>query len=107
MANKNEITTIVRSGNECIVYHDDGMFCSWTDKKTFNFETISEVKNNTTGYVMLVTEEEAQAFAGEHMKMENHNAWVISKDILWILEGRFEPRASEEDFINFIKEHLI
>ena len=104
---KTTITTIVKKADECIVYHDDGMFCSWTDKQKFDFELIAQVKAEADGLVMLVSEEEAQAFAGEHMTMENHKAWVISKDILWILEGRFEPRASEEEFIKFIKGHLI
>lgn len=104
---RTNITTIAKKGNECVIYNDDGMFCSWTDKQAFDFELLAKVKSEAKGLVMLVSEEEAQSFAGEHMTIENHEAWVISKDILWILEGRFEPRGSEEAFVNFIKEHLI
>lgn len=102
-----EITTIARKNDKCVVYNDDGICCTWTEVKDFNFDLISNVKAGTDGFVMLVSEEEAQSFAGEHMTIENHSSWVISRDILWILEGRIEARASEEDFINFIKEHLI
>ena len=104
---KIEITTIAKKGNKCVIYNDDGMFCNWTNVKEFNFDLIAETKANATGLVMLVTEEEAQAFAGEHMTIENHEAWTISKDILWILEGRFEANEREAEFVEFIKEHLI
>lgn len=102
-----QITTIAKKGNECVIYNDDGMFCTWTDKKEFNFDVIAETKKTATGLVMLVSEEEAKAFAGEHMTIENHSSWTISKDILWILEGRFEANEREAKFVEFIKEHLI
>ena len=104
---KRTITTIAKKGNKCVIYNDDGMFCTWTKTQRFDFETIQKVKNEAEDLVMLVSEEEAQAFAGEHMTIENHNAWVISKDILWILEGRFEANEREAELVEFIKEHLI
>lgn len=103
-----QITTIAKKGNNCVIYNDDGMFCTWTKTQRFDFETIQKVKNEAEDLVMLVSEEEAQAFTNNtEMTIENHNCWVISKDILWILEGRFEANEKEAEFIEFIKEHLI
>jgi len=105
---KTNITTIVKTTeNKCRIFEDDGIFCAWTDIQEYSFDLVAKTKTEATGYVMLVTENDAQNFAGEHMTIDNPNAWVISKDMLWLLEGRFEPRASEVGFLNFIKEHLI
>ena len=105
---KTNITTIVKTAeNECRIFNDDGIFCAWTDVQEYSFELVAKTKAEATGFVMLVTETDAQNFAGEQMTINNPSAWVISKDTLWLLQGRFEPRASEVGFLNFIREHLI
>lgn len=105
---KTNITTIVKTTeNECRIFEDDGIFCAWTDVQEYNFDLVAKTKTEATGFVMLVTETDAQNFAGEHMAIHNPQAWVISRDMLYLLQGRFEPRPSEEGFLNFIREHLI
>ena len=104
---KLEITTIAKKGNKCVIYNDDGMFCTWTDKKEFNFEVIAETKANANGVVMLVSEEEAQTFAGEHMTIENHEAWTLPRYILWNVCRDVEADEDDVKLVEFIKEHLI
>lgn len=106
---KMEIFTIVRKNDECVIYNEDGMFCSWTDIKKFNFDVIAETKAQAkeNDIVLLVDETEAQNEFGDFMKMENHQAWFISRDIIWILQGRIDPRQSELKLVNFIRSHQI
>ena len=100
---KYEITTIVKKADECVVYHDDGMYCSWTETKKFSLELLNNIKAGADGMVLLVSEAEAQEFAGEHMKFENHSAWTISRDLIWVLYGELEARESEIELVNFLK----
>lgn len=105
---KTNITTIVKTTeNKCRIFNDDGIFCAWTDVQEYGFDLVAKTKAEAEGFVMFVTENDAQRFAGEHMTIDNPSAWVISRDILWILNGEVEARASEKDFVTFIREHLI
>lgn len=103
-----EINTIVRKGNKAVVYNDDGIFCSWTDIKEFNFNLIAEVKAKAgNNFVMLVTEEEMEQFIGEHIDFDDHHKWTISRDLIWVLEGRCEATKKEKPVIEFMKSLMI
>lgn len=95
MSRKN-ITTIVRKGNNCVIYNDDGMFCKWTETKPFNLETIQEAKEQNDGIILLVSEQEAQSFAGNHMTMENHEAWILERWIIEMVYGTY-PKSHWEN----------
>lgn len=101
------VTTIVKDGGKCVIYNDDGIFCSWSEVKDFNFNLIKEVKENAKGIVLLAPVEEVRAFNGADAKITDHRAWTISKDLIWILYGKLEPRASEEEGVNFLKSLII
>ena len=98
---KKTITTIVRKNDKAIVYNDDGMFCRWTPIKYFNFELISEVKAREEGIVLLVSEEEAKEFNGA--KYDDHEAWTIPRDIIWMVYGEY-PKAHWESASEQTKE---
>ena len=105
---KTNITTIVKNNeNKCRIFDDDGIFCAWTDVQEYDFNLVAKTKAEAEGFVMFVTEDDAKRFAGEHMTINNPQAWVINRDMIHLLKGDFEARASEVEFLNFIKEHLI
>lgn len=102
------LTTIVKKADECIIYTDNGIVATWTDKQKFNFDVIAETKKTATGLVMLVTEEEAQAFTGnKYHKLENHEAWTLPRYIIWNVYGKMETDEDDVKLVEFIKEHLI
>ena len=100
--NKKTITTIVKKADECVVYHDDGIYCSWTETKPFNFELISEVKAEADGIVLLVSEEEAKEMNGA--KFDDHEAWILPKWLIWMVYGEMETDDEEEEkLVSFLK----
>ena len=93
---KKTITTIVKKADECVVYHDDGIFCSWTETKQFNFDLIQEVKSKAEGIVLLVSEEEMATFKGEKIAFDDHEKWTIPKWLIWMVTGEMEASDDEE-----------
>jgi len=87
---KKTITTIVKKADECVVYHDDGIFCRWTETQKFDFDLIQKTKAEADGIVLLVSEEEARKFNGA--TFDNHEAWAISRDLIWMVYGEY-PKA--------------
>ena len=104
---KKTITTIVKKADECVIYHDDGMFCTWTDKQKFDFNLIADVKAKADGLVLLAPVEEVKAFNGTEAKIDDHEAWVINRDLIWLINGELEPRANEVELINFMRGLII
>ena len=90
------ITTIVKKADECVVYHDDGCFCSWTETKQFNFDLIAETKAQADGIVLLVSEEEMASFKGETIKFDDHEKWTIPRWLIWMVLGEMEASDEEE-----------
>lgn len=105
MVKDKTITTIVKSGNECVVYHDDGWFCEWTKNQPFNFELIQKTKQEADGLVLLVSEEEAKANGGNGAKFDDHEAWVIDKPFIWMIYGEY-PKGHWEAEPEHIKETI-
>ena len=108
---KKTITTIVKKADKCIVYHDDGWYCKWTETQKFNFDLISKTKAEADGLVLLVSEEEAKEYNGG--KFDQHEAWVISKPLIWMIYGEFpkehweaEPETVKET-VRFMRSCII
>ena len=79
----------MKKADECVVYHDDGWYCSWSKTQKFNFDLIAKTKAEADGLVLLVTEEEAEAFNGEHYDFDNHESWILSKPYIWMIYKDF------------------
>ena len=108
MSKKLTITTIVKKADECVVYQDDGWYCSWSKNQTFNFDLIAETKANTEGIVLLVSEEEFASFKGETIKFDDHEKWVIPKYLIWMVYGKLETETEEEaELVEFMRGLII
>ncbi len=102
------ITTIVRNQNNCIIYHDDGIYCRWTETKAFDFELIAETKANADGIVILISEEEMANFKGKKIAFDDHEKWTIPKWLIWMVHGKIEPRDEEEkETVEFMRSYII
>ncbi len=96
MSDKKTITTIVKKADKCVIYHDDGIYCQWTETKAFDFELIAETKANADGIVLLVSEEEMAAFKGKKIAFDDHEKWVIPRWLIWEVYGEMMPSDDEE-----------
>lgn len=102
------ITTIVKKADECVVYHDDGIFCRWTETKAFNFDLIAETKAQADGIVLLVSEEEMASFKGETIKFDDHEKWCIPRWLIWMAYGEMEASDDEEQaIVDFMRGLII
>ena len=105
---KKTITTIVKKADECVVYHDDGCFCSWTETKAFNFDLIAETKAQADGIVLLVSEEEMTSFRGEKIAFDDHEKWTIPRWLIWMVLGEIEASNDEEaETVEFMRGLII
>ena len=108
MAKKLTITTIVKNGNECVIYHDDGIYCSWTETQKFNFDLISKTKAEADGLVLLVSEAEAQANGGNGAKFDDHKSWCIPRWLIWMVYGKMQPADDKEaKTVEFMRSCII
>ena len=108
MNNKKTITTICKKADECVVYHDDGIYCSWTETQAFNFDLIAETKANADGIVILVSEEEMANFKGETIKFDDHEKWVIPRWLIWMVYDEMEASDDEEQsIVDFVRSCII
>ena len=105
---KKTITTIVKKADECVVYHDDGIYCSWTENQAFNFDLIQSTKQEADGLVLLVSEEEMTAFKGETIKFDDHTKWTIPRWLIWMVTGEMEASDEEEaELVEFMRGLII
>lgn len=107
MSDKKTITTIVKKADKCVVYHDDGWFCTWRNGvEDFNFELINRVKNEADGIVLLVSEEEAKANGGD-ASFDDFGKWCIPRYRIWQIYGDLEVEPEEAELVNFMRGLII
>ena len=107
MAKNLTITTIVKKAGECVIYNDDGWYCSWTEKKAFNFDLIAETKAEATGIVLLVSEDEMANFKGETIAFDDHKAWCIPKWLIWNVYGELPVEEDDQEVVDFMRSCII
>ena len=108
MSEKLTITQIVKKADKCIVYHDDGIYCQWTETQKFDFDLINKTKTEATGIVILITEEEMANFKGETIKFDDHEKWVIPRWLIWEVYGKMECADEEEaKIVEFMRGLII
>ena len=108
MSEKLTITTIVKKADECVVYHDDGWYCTWKDGvQKFNFELIQKVKTEADGIVLLVSEEEANANSGNNIAFDDFGKWCIPRWLIWNIYGKLEVDESDKELVEFMRGLII